>query len=138
MKHGIAGVVAVAALSWSLVAQAEEASAAQGLSVSGAQAGCYVDTSGFDVLSAGSCFGMGPRSGQAVFGVLGIDQSGGRYTVQWLDGTCSYIGYSAQEGSYCVRNISWGMTTQRVRVIDTWTGIVSPILSATAEYETNG
>ncbi|NMO19659.1 hypothetical protein HPC49_19795 [Pyxidicoccus fallax] len=80
---------------------------------------------------------MGPRSGRAVFVVMGLDQTGGRYTVQWLDGTCNYIGYSVQEGSYCTRNIYWGVTQQRVQVIDNWTGAVSPILTAYAEYETD-
>jgi hypothetical protein len=130
MKSSLAGVAAVAAVL--------SAPAAFAQSVSSAEAGCYVDTSAFDSLSAGGCFGMGSWSGTAVFGVLGLDQTGGRYNVIWLDGTCNYIGYSVQEGSYCRRNISWGTTTQRVQVVDTWTGTVSPILYATAEYESNG
>lgn len=137
MKPSLAGIAAVAAVMSSLVVHAEESSGNQGLNVSSAQAACYVDSSAFDQLQAEGCFGMGPFSGTAVFGVVGLDQSGGRYNVTWLDGTCNWIGYTVQEGSICVRSIYWGVTTQRVQVIDTWTGTVSPILYATAEYETN-
>ncbi|WP_163989875.1 hypothetical protein [Pyxidicoccus caerfyrddinensis] len=48
---------------------------------------------------------MGPWSGTAVFGVLGLDQTSGRYNVIWLDGTCDSTYYTVQEGSICIRDI---------------------------------
>ncbi len=129
MRLSLAGVAATVALTLSPVAHAD---------LSSAQAGCYIDTPAFDVLRPNSCFTVGRTRTTALFGVLGLDQSGGRYTVQYLDGTCTSIFYTTQEGWVCSRPISvWQTITQRVRVIDNQTGFVSPILSATATYESN-
>ncbi|RKG67641.1 hypothetical protein D7V80_15340 [Corallococcus sp. CA054B] len=142
MRRLLAGVSAVAAMSLSSVAWAEESrpSAPEGLQSLGASdavAACYVDTFAWDVLSGGSCFAMGsPFATTVVFGVLGIDQSGGRYVVQFLDGTCESNGYTLDEGNICLRTIGRNQTvSQRVQVYDTWTAEWSGILTAYASYE---
>lgn len=133
---------AVAAMSLSSAAWANEprpapAEGVQGLGAADAVAACYVDTPAWDYLSAGSCMAMGSDSWRYVtFGVLGIDQSGGRYVIQFLDGTCFAAGYSSDEGYTCLQTVSHYQTvTQRMQVYDTWTGQWSGILTAYASYE---
>ncbi|MBN9683675.1 MULTISPECIES: hypothetical protein [unclassified Corallococcus] len=141
MRRLFAGVSAVAALSLSSAAWAADTLPApegiQSLGASDAVAACYVDTFAWDYLSAGSCGALGSDSWRYVtFGVLGIDQSGGRYVIQFLDGTCSYAGYSPDEGYTCLQTISHYQTvSQRMQVYDTWTDQWSGILTAYASYE---
>ncbi|MHA7632729.1 hypothetical protein [Corallococcus sp. M7] len=141
MRRLLAGVSAVAALSLSSTAWAEAVRPApegiQSLGAGDAVAACYVDTFAWDYLSAGSCFAMGsPYTTTVVFGIQGIDQSGSRYVVQFLDGTCESTGYTLDEGNICLRTISRYQTlSQRVQVYDTWTAEWSGILTAYATYE---
>ncbi|WP_375760781.1 hypothetical protein [Corallococcus exercitus] len=140
MRRLLAGFSAVAAMSLSSAVWAEESRPPEGIQALGAGdavAACYVDTSAWEVLMPGSCFSMAsPYTTQVVFGVQGIDQSGGRYVVQFLDGTCESTGYTLDEGNICLRTIRHYQTlSQRVQVYDTWTGQWSGILTAEASYE---
>ncbi|MBN8226738.1 hypothetical protein JYK02_04365 [Corallococcus macrosporus] len=140
MRRLLAGVSAVAAMSLSSAVWASESRAPEGIQSLGAGdavAACYVDTPAWEYLQPGSCFSMGSAyTTQVVFGVQGIDQSGGRYVVQFLDGTCQSTGYTLDEGNICLRTISRYQTlSQRVQVYDTWTGQWSGVLTAYASYE---
>ena len=99
-------------------------------------AGCYVDSPALDTARPNFCEGVGTsRTGTAVFEVMGIDQSTGRYTIQYLDGTCASVFYTRNEGWVCFRSVgNRHSITQRVSVTDTSTG-VTQIPSATASYE---
>ncbi|NOK16557.1 hypothetical protein [Corallococcus carmarthensis] len=142
MRRLFLGVAAVAAMSLSSAAWAGEprpapAQGIQSLGAGDAVPACYVDTPAWDYLSAGSCMALGTDGWRYVtFGVLGIDQSGGRYVIQFLDGTCSSPGYSSDEGYTCLQTVYLNqMVTQRMQVYDTWTGQWSGILTAYASYE---
>lgn len=107
--------------------------------VSSAMPACYVDTWAWDYLSAYGCAASAsPYSTIATFGVLGIDQSGGRYVIEFLDGTCEQEGPGGTDGYICNRTISHGQSiSQRMRVYDTWTSQWSGILTAHASYDTD-
>jgi hypothetical protein len=138
MKRLLTGVAIAAVMTFSHATQAEEKSQdpMQLLDLSSAAAGCYVDTPAWDVATADSCEAFSSASSTtAVFSVLGLDQSSGRYTIQYLDNTCASIFYTTNEGLVCTRPIgSYQSISQRVQVTDTVTG-QSRIMSATAYYE---
>jgi hypothetical protein len=138
MKRMLTGAVITVAMMFSLPSQAVEKSQEpmQTLNLSSAEAGCYVDTPAWDVATPGFCEGYSSASQTtAVFSVLGIDQSSGRYLIQYLDNTCSSVFYTVNEGWVCTRTIRpYRLVSQRVQVTDTATG-QSVILRATAYYE---
>jgi hypothetical protein len=138
MKSLLTGVVIAAVMTFSQASQAEVKSQdpMQPLDLSSAAAGCYVDTPAWDVATPDWCEGISTASTTtAVFSVLGLDQSSGRYTIQYLDNTCANIFYTLNEGLVCTRPIRrYQQISQRVQVTDTVTG-QSRIMSATAYYE---
>lgn len=140
MKRMLTGTMTAAVMMFSRPSLAGEQS--QGLmqlmDLSTAAAGCYVDTPAWDVATPSWCETVSSASKTtAVFSVLGIDQSSGRYSVQYLDNTCTSIFYTVNEGLVCTRPIRpHQYVTQRVQVTDTVTG-QSRIMSATAYYEQN-
>ncbi len=103
-----------------------------------ARAACYIDTSAWDVATPYYCSAIvwwQPKA-TAVFSVVGIDQSAGRYQITYLDNKCARVWYTTQEGWVCSRSIGpFRDYPQRVQVTDLQTG-QSVILSATANYET--
>ncbi len=103
-----------------------------------ARAACYIDTTAWDVATPDYCSAIvwwQPKA-TAVFSVVGIDQSSGRYQLTYLDNKCSRVWYTTQEGWLCSRSIGpFRDHLQRVQVTDLQTG-QSVILSAIANYET--
>ncbi|EAU69965.1 hypothetical protein [Stigmatella aurantiaca] len=140
MKRMLTGAAITATMVFSLPSQAEEQSQdpMQTLNLFSAVAGCYVDTPAWDVATPGQCEAISNASQTtAVFSVLGIDQSSGRYAIQYLDNTCASIFYTVNEGLVCTRTIrAYQFVSQRVQITDTVTG-QSYIQSATAHYEKN-
>lgn len=140
MRRSLARVAVTATLTLGFTALAEEAESAQleTLNLPGASAGCYVDTPAFDVATPDSCFATLNRSSTvAIFSVLGLDQSSGRYSIQYLNNTCETVSYTTSEGWVCKRTIyPYSDITQWVQVTDTQTG-ASATFSATARYEYN-
>ncbi|NTX01716.1 MULTISPECIES: hypothetical protein [unclassified Myxococcus] len=137
MHRSLAGVAVAAAMSLSSAVLAEEprASEPQGLNVSSAMPACFVDTPNWDYLSAYACSASGSAYSTIVsWGVLGIDQTGGRYTIQFLD-SCYGHGYYQDTGYSCMTVINkYDTLTQRIRVYDNLTGQWSATLTATASY----
>ena len=127
MRRLLPGVAVAVAMSLSSTAQAD---------VLSAMPACYVDTWGWDYLTAYGCTAnASPSTTIVTFGVLGIDQSGGRYIIEFLDGTCDQVGNGGHDGYICNRIIYHGQTfSQRMRVYDTWTNQWSSILPASASY----
>jgi hypothetical protein len=137
MKRMLTGTMIAAVMMFSRASWAEEQTQEpmQRMDLSTAAAGCYVDTPAWDVATPNWCESTsGASKTTVVFSVLGIDQSSGRYTIQYLDNTCASIHYTVSEGLVCSRPIRhFQYVTQRVQVTDTTTG-QSRIMSATASY----
>lgn len=140
MKRMLTGTMIAAVMMFSHPSRAEEQSQGpmQPMDLSSAAAGCYVDTPAWDVATPDWCETISSASQTTVvFSVLGIDQSSGRYTIQYLDNTCASINHTVSEGWICLRPIRpYQYVTQRVQVTDTATG-QSRIMSATAYYTQN-
>ncbi|MFY1828033.1 hypothetical protein ACN47A_19080 [Myxococcus fulvus] len=135
MHRSLAGVAVAAAMSLASAALAEEP---QALNVSSAMPACFVDTANWDYLSAYGCTANdSPPSTVVSWGVLGIDQTTGRYTLQFLD-ACYGHGDYQDTGYSCMSVIQKYQTlTMRSRVYDHWTGQWSGTLTAEASYYGN-
>ncbi|WP_251359312.1 hypothetical protein [Kangiella sp. TOML190] len=136
MKKLIHIAIAFSSLVLASASATELQSSQSSNNLSAATGACYIDTPRFDRLRPNKCYGITSPGGQSIatFGVLGLDQSSGQFTVQYLGGTCDTILYTTQEGLVCNRVIYAGQNlTQRAKVTDNTTG-QSKTVTATAIY----
>lgn len=124
-------------LGFSSASSANDYSVQSASNLNDATAACYIDTPAWDVPSENRCFTSNfavSGSSVAIFSVLGVNQTSGQFTVQYLDGTCDSIINTVQEGKVCQRSINSGQKLkQRVRVTDNYSG-QSVVLHASASY----
>ncbi|MBD3667923.1 MAG: hypothetical protein HUJ16_08190 [Kangiella sp.] len=129
--------VSALTLGLSVSAMANTYSVQSSSNLGDAAAACYIDTPAWDEATANRC-GTSTLAisgdSTAVFSVIGINQSSGQFSIQYLDNTCDSIMNTSQEGKVCLRAISPGeKLKQRVQVTDNNTG-QSVVLYALANY----
>lgn len=129
--------VSALTLGLSVSAMANNYSIQSSSNLNDATAACYIDTPAWDEATANRCgtstYAISGDS-TAVFSVIGINQSSGQFSVQYLDNTCDSVMNTSQEGKVCLRAIGPGeKIKQRVKVTDNYSG-QSVTLYATATY----